>query len=158
MASWPNSFPLISSDRAVPHHRLAHLLQAAHRLVYVSFSYLKTSTYEVQNTATRIAVCMRDRCCLITGQPAVKWAHGGNFTGLEVAHIFPLMGVSTVSLYLNQGIRFSPLTHSHNGQNYCQRPLKRKCLVTRLPIVLTMLFSSKEIYTVYLMIINGAYG
>ncbi|KAF8798359.1 hypothetical protein BYT27DRAFT_7218591 [Phlegmacium glaucopus] len=46
-----------------------------------------------RNTKTRLEVCMRDKCCLITGQAAVKRARGGNFTGLEVAHIFPLMGV-----------------------------------------------------------------
>lgn len=46
-----------------------------------------------RNTGTRIAVRMRDKRCLITGQAAVKRARGGNFTGLEVAHIFPLMGV-----------------------------------------------------------------
>lgn len=46
-----------------------------------------------RNTGTRIAVRMRDKCCLITGQAAVKRARGGNFTGLEVAHIYPLMGV-----------------------------------------------------------------
>ncbi|KAF8512698.1 hypothetical protein JB92DRAFT_266126 [Gautieria morchelliformis] len=33
------------------------------------------------------------RCCVVTGQAAVQRARGGNFTGLEVAHIFPLMGV-----------------------------------------------------------------
>jgi len=46
-----------------------------------------------RNTGTRIAVRMRDKRCLVTGQAAVKRARGGNFTGLEVAHIFPLMGV-----------------------------------------------------------------
>lgn len=35
---------------------------------------------------------MRDRRCLVTGQAAVHRTRGGNFTGLEVAHIFPLMG------------------------------------------------------------------
>ncbi|KAF8510738.1 hypothetical protein BU17DRAFT_97851 [Hysterangium stoloniferum] len=46
-----------------------------------------------RNTGTRIAVRMRDKYCLVTGQAAVKRARGGNFTGLEVAHIYPLMGV-----------------------------------------------------------------
>lgn len=46
-----------------------------------------------RNAGTRIDVRMRDRRCLVTGQAAVKRARGGNFTGLEVAHIFPLMGV-----------------------------------------------------------------
>jgi len=46
-----------------------------------------------RDTKTRIDVRMRDKCCLVTGQAAVKRARGGNFTGLEVAHIFPLMGV-----------------------------------------------------------------
>ena len=45
---------------------------------------------------------MRDKRCLITDQSAVKRARGGNFTGLEVAHIFPLMGVGDVgTLSLN---------------------------------------------------------
>ena len=35
---------------------------------------------------------MRDRRCLVTGQAAVGRDRGGNFTGLEVAHIFPLVG------------------------------------------------------------------
>jgi len=46
-----------------------------------------------RNTGTRLAVRMRDKRCLVTGQAAAKRARGGNFTGLEVAHIFPLMGV-----------------------------------------------------------------
>jgi hypothetical protein len=33
---------------------------------------------------------------MITGQAAVPRARGTNFTGLEVAHIFPLMGVGDV--------------------------------------------------------------
>lgn len=48
-----------------------------------------------RNTGTRIAVRMRDKRCLITGQAAVRRSRGGNFTGLEVAHIFPLMGVGS---------------------------------------------------------------
>jgi len=39
---------------------------------------------------------MRDKRCLVTGQAAAKRARGGNFTGLEVAHIFPLMGLGMV--------------------------------------------------------------
>ncbi|KAF8524096.1 hypothetical protein BU17DRAFT_85176 [Hysterangium stoloniferum] len=46
-----------------------------------------------RNTGTRIAVRMRDKCCLVTGQAAVKRARGGNFPGLEVAHTYPLIGV-----------------------------------------------------------------
>lgn len=46
-----------------------------------------------RDTGTRIAVRMRDKRCLVTSQAAVKRARGGNFTGLEVAHIYPLMGV-----------------------------------------------------------------
>ncbi|KAF8627889.1 hypothetical protein AX17_006104, partial [Amanita inopinata Kibby_2008] len=46
-----------------------------------------------RNTGTRIAVCMRDKRCLATGQAAVKRARGANFTGLQVPHIFPLMAV-----------------------------------------------------------------
>ena len=53
----------------------------------------------MQNTRTHIAMCMRDKCCLITGQAAVRRSRGGNFTGLEVAHIFPLMGVGSVSRF-----------------------------------------------------------
>ncbi|KAF8529602.1 hypothetical protein BU17DRAFT_79619 [Hysterangium stoloniferum] len=49
-----------------------------------------------RNTGTRFAVRMRDKCCLVTGQAAVKRARGGNFTGLEVAHIYPLMGVGDI--------------------------------------------------------------
>lgn len=47
---------------------------------------------------------MRDKCCLVTGQAAAKRARGGNFTGLEVAHIYPLMGVGMVSTDLRHGI------------------------------------------------------
>jgi hypothetical protein len=43
---------------------------------------------------------MRDKACLITNQAAVQRARGGNFTGLEVAHIFPLSGVESVSVDL----------------------------------------------------------
>jgi len=50
-----------------------------------------------RNTKTRLDVRMRDKCCLITGQAAVKRARGGNFTGLEVAHLFPLMGVGDIT-------------------------------------------------------------
>jgi len=49
---------------------------------------------ESRDTKTRIDVRMRDRCCLVSGQAAVKRARGGNFVGLEVAHIFPLKGVN----------------------------------------------------------------
>jgi len=45
-----------------------------------------------RDAATRIAVRKRDLGCLITEQKAEPRARGGNFTGLEVAHIFPLMG------------------------------------------------------------------
>jgi hypothetical protein len=103
---------------------------------------------------------MRDRCCLITGQAAVKRARGGNFTGLEVAHIFPLMGVGVVSADLCHGIHpsISLLTCSQNGQHPCQRLLGRKYLLIRLQIVLTMLSFSEQMFTVYSMTINGAYG
>jgi hypothetical protein len=33
---------------------------------------------------------------MVTGQAAVRRTRGGNFTGLEVAHIFPLMAVGNV--------------------------------------------------------------
>ena len=55
---------------------------------------------------------MRDKCCLVTGQAAVKRARGGNFTGLEVAHIYPLMGVGVVSTDLLHGIYFSHFSHA----------------------------------------------
>ena len=51
----------------------------------------------MQDTATRIKVRMRDRRCLVTDQEAVHRARGGNFTGLEVAHIFPLMAIGDVN-------------------------------------------------------------
>ena len=51
----------------------------------------------MQNTKTHIDVRKRDRRCLVTGQKAVPRKRGGNFTGLEVAHIFPLMAVGNVS-------------------------------------------------------------
>ena len=51
----------------------------------------------MQNVKTRIDVRMRDRRCLVTNQKAVPREHGGNFTGLEVAHIFPLMAAGSVS-------------------------------------------------------------
>ena len=47
---------------------------------------------------------MRDKRCVITGQAAVKRGRGGNFTGLEVAHIFPLMGVGDVGSTLISNI------------------------------------------------------
>ena len=62
---------------------------------------------QIQDTGTCVAVCMRDKGCLITGQEAVKRARGGNFTGLEVAHIFPLMGVCIVSTDLCHRIHSS---------------------------------------------------
>jgi hypothetical protein len=49
---------------------------------------------------------MRDKRCLITGQAAAKRARGGNFTGLEVAHIFPLMGVSDVGTIPSMSISY----------------------------------------------------
>lgn len=66
----------------------------------------------MQNTTTRIAVRMRDRCCLVTGQAAVKRARGGNFTGLEVAHIFPLLGVGNVGIVLLHEIHSSHFSHA----------------------------------------------
>lgn len=44
---------------------------------------------------------MRDKRCLITGHAATKRKRGWNFTGLEVAHVFPLMGVGDVSTRLS---------------------------------------------------------
>jgi HNH endonuclease len=71
----------------------------------------------MQNTATRIAVRMRDKRCLITGQAAVERARGGNFTGREVAHIYPLMGVGVVSSDLRAGIYSS---HFHIQPQWTQ--------------------------------------
>ncbi|KAF8522971.1 hypothetical protein BU17DRAFT_44259, partial [Hysterangium stoloniferum] len=50
----------------------------------------------------RIAVRMRDKCCLVTGQAAVKRARGGNFTGLEVAHIYPLMSFILLTSHMQR--------------------------------------------------------
>jgi hypothetical protein len=81
----------------------------------------------MQNTRTRIAVRMRDRRCLITGQPAIERARGGNFTGLEVAHIFPLMGVGIVRTCLpTESIHLTFLTFRQNGQCSCLRLLGHK--------------------------------
>jgi len=52
-----------------------------------------SSSTQSRDTQTRIDVRMRDKRCLVTGQAAVGRARGGNFTGFEVAHIFPLMAV-----------------------------------------------------------------
>jgi hypothetical protein len=102
---------------------------------------------------------MRDKRCLITGQAAVKRARGGNFTGLEVAHIFPLMGVGIVSAGLRHGIHPSHFSHcSQNGLHPCQHLLGHKYLLVRLRIILTMPSFSEQMFTVYLMTINGAYG
>jgi hypothetical protein len=58
--------------------------------------FLSVKTEDSQDAQTQIYVRRRDRRCLITGQAAVSRARGGNFTGLEVAHIFPLMAVDDV--------------------------------------------------------------
>lgn len=55
---------------------------------------------------------MRDKCCLVTGQAAVKRARGGNFTGLEVAHIYPLMAVGDVSTDLHHEIYSFHFSHA----------------------------------------------
>jgi hypothetical protein len=47
---------------------------------------------------------MRDKSCVVTGQAAVPRTRGPNFTGLEVAHIYPLMGVGVVSTDLRHRI------------------------------------------------------
>jgi hypothetical protein len=52
-----------------------------------------------QSWTTRNDVRMRDLRCLATDQEAVPRNCGGNFTGLEVAHIFPLQGVGQVRHY-----------------------------------------------------------
>jgi hypothetical protein len=52
-----------------------------------------------QRSSTRRIVRLRDKSCLVTGEEVLPRKRGGNFTGFEVAHIFPLMGVGQV-LYL----------------------------------------------------------
>ena len=52
-----------------------------------------------QCSSTCRIVRLRDKSCLVTGEEVLPRKHGGNFTGFEVAHIFPLMGVGQV-LYL----------------------------------------------------------
>lgn len=48
---------------------------------------------------------------VVTAQAAVKRARGGTFTGLEVAHIYPLMAVGVVSTDLCHRIHLSHLLH-----------------------------------------------
>ena len=66
-------------------------------------------SYSLENadTKTHIDVQMRDRHCLVTNQKAIPHVHGGNFTGLEVAHIFPLMAVGNVSKCFPHHLFFS---------------------------------------------------
>jgi len=121
--------------------------------------YYATSTSQIQNAETCIAVRMRDKCCIVTGQAAVKRARGGNFTGLEVAHIFPLMGVGVVSSPTAARNPFiSRLTCRTNGWRPYQHLLRHKYPLVRLQTFLTTLSFFAQIYTVYLMTTNGAYG
>jgi len=46
-----------------------------------------------RRSSTRTAVRLRDKSCLVTGEEVLPRKRGSNFTGFEVAHIFPLMGV-----------------------------------------------------------------
>src|SRR5260221_14671206 len=62
----------------------------------------------MQDTATRVAV---DKRCVVTGPTVVKRARGGNSTGLEVAHIYPLMAVGVVNTDLCHRIHLSHLLH-----------------------------------------------
>jgi len=50
-----------------------------------------------RDTTTIRHVRKRDKACMATGQEALARPRGANFTGLQVAHIFPLMGVGLVS-------------------------------------------------------------
>lgn len=59
------------------------------------------SSKKSRNDHTRNHVRLRDRKCWVTGQAASSRSRGGNFTGIEVAHIFPLMGVDTNSGWTN---------------------------------------------------------
>ena len=43
---------------------------------------------------------LRDKSCLVTGEEVLPRKRGSNFTGFEVAHIFPLMGVGEVVYFL----------------------------------------------------------
>lgn len=102
---------------------------------------------------------MRDKRCLVTGQAAVSRARGGNFTRLEVAHIFPLMAVDNVITdFPHYFIHLTCSKCSRTGQIFCRHLLKNKFALVKSQIVLTMLFFSERMFIVYLMTINGAYG
>jgi hypothetical protein len=59
----------------------------------------QVTDHEYQNMKTVTDVRMRDRKCLATGQEVMDRQRGANFTGFEVAHIHPMMGVNNVSDY-----------------------------------------------------------
>jgi len=108
----------------------------------------------IWNTATRIAVRMRDRRCVVTGQAAVNRA-GGKCTGLEVArdHIYLLMAVGVVS---TESICF--IAYSETGQRPGQHLLKPKYMYSPGCRSFPQRYTSPRIFTIYLKITNGAYG
>ena len=103
---------------------------------------------------------MRDKRCLVTGQAAVKRARGGNFTGLEVAHIFPLMGVDKVrqiSLF-NKFTTGQLLKCSRSGHLICHSSFANEYARVGSQIIRTMPCFFEQIFIACLMTINGAYG
>jgi hypothetical protein len=60
------------------------------------FALGRIITYTFQTDSVRTKVRSRDLKCRATGQPAPAGSRGYNFTGLEVAHIFPLAEASVV--------------------------------------------------------------
>ncbi|KAJ7823600.1 hypothetical protein B0H14DRAFT_2597798 [Mycena olivaceomarginata] len=58
----------------------------------------RISTYTFQKDSVRTKVRSRDLKCHATGQAAPAGSRGHNFTGLEVAHIFPLAEASVFTM------------------------------------------------------------
>jgi len=66
----------------------------------------------VRDTTTRRLVRQRDQACKATGQRAHARSRGANFTGLEVAHIFPISGANTHEWKSGMGGSTSALVQS----------------------------------------------